>query len=229
MPDYTVYLFDSQIAASRVLRVGAAADRIAHMWTNATAHEDITVHLASATTPLRTLVQVLEELCWPAESAAILATSFPTITLEAQGVVASPQVDRALVAELIARSYVLGAHNHLYMAVGARGVIAAYGKRTYVEDVIEGSGEQLALMSACSMDRYDPQAPLAELCVSVRLVDPATGEPTDELVDVLQDAAEVELGLLPLGQAWHADQHWKLVGPCGICAVESNPRCRFCA
>lgn len=77
MPDYTVYLFDSQIAASRVLRVGVAADRIAHVWTNATAHEDITAHPASATTPLRALVQVLEELCWLAESAAILAISFP--------------------------------------------------------------------------------------------------------------------------------------------------------
>lgn len=66
MPDYTVYLRDSQIAASRVLRVGAAADRIAHMWSNAITHEDITAHPASATTPLRALKQILEELCWPA-------------------------------------------------------------------------------------------------------------------------------------------------------------------
>ncbi|SIO86961.1 hypothetical protein [Nocardiopsis sp. JB363] len=71
-------------------------------------------------------------------------------------------MDRALAAKLIARTYVLGAHNHLHMAVGARGVIAAYGKRTYVEDVIEH---------------------------------------TDELADLLQDAAEIELGLLSLGQA----------------------------
>lgn len=89
-------------------------------------------------------------------------------------------------------------------------MIAAYGKRTYVEDVIEHTNE---LVDALHLGEHRHLTQLSH---------------TEHPVGVIGVAAEIELGLLPLGQAWHADQRWKLVGPCGMCAVESNPRCRFC-
>ena len=197
MGEYTVMIRDDSISAPRVVRVGSHQDTLSDDWVHMNAPETVTAHTVTADTPVQALVRAAEEVFHP-EYVPELLSQWPTITLEAQGVLSPPPVDRTELQRLCAQLPRPSEDPMLYCSLDATGAILEHGTHEHVRTRM---APDHTLIAARSMDTGDSSAPLAELWTGVLCTQPGLLGPLPAMVNVLDDVAKATDGIQPLFDA----------------------------